>query len=95
MRVRSRRTQPSPCAKQTFSVTDPIPPNMTYQSGGNYNSVTKSIEWTGSLEAGNSRTIAFTAKVNVGTAAGTTIENKAKLFDDASGSDASVSVTVN
>ena len=81
-------------ARQTFSVLDPMPVNTTYQGGAHYNKTSDSIEWTGTLEPGRSRTISFTVKVNAGTPSGTEIKNKAKLFDDTMGAEASLTTVV-
>jgi immune inhibitor A len=77
-------------AAQTFTVKNPLPANTTYKSGDFYNSVSKSIEWTGTVPAGATKTLIFT--VVVGTPG--TITNTATLDDDASGATATLKVTV-
>ncbi len=89
--LKVRNISPAP---QRFAVSDPIPANTTYASGRYYNGATKSIEWTGELDAHETRVLVFTVKVNAGTPRGTKITNTATLSDDASGSSASATAMV-
>jgi immune inhibitor A len=81
-------------APQPFTVRDPLPANTTYLSGDYFNAATKSIVWTGTIGANETRVSVFTATVNAGTPPGTIIKNDATLSDDALGSGASVTTAV-
>jgi uncharacterized repeat protein (TIGR01451 family) len=72
-------------AAQPFSFTDVIPANTKYLTGAFYNPATKSIEWSGTIPAGQTRNFIFTVKINPGVSAGTKITNSAALGDDANG----------
>ena len=81
-------------APQPFAVSDVIPKNTTYRSGGSYSAGTNSIEWKGTVAPFKSRTIVFTVKVKPGTPGGTKISNTVTLVDDAGGGSATQTVTV-
>jgi immune inhibitor A len=89
--LKVRNLSPAP---QPFTVSDPIPANTTYKSGGYFNTATNSIEWTGTIGVNQTRVSVFSVKVNAGTPRGTVITNKATLSDDALGSSASVTTVV-
>ena len=86
-----RNLSPAP---QAVTVSDPIPANTTYKSGGYFNTATNCTEWTGTIAAYETRAIVFSVKVNAGTPAGTVITNNATLTDDASWSNASATTVV-
>ena len=79
-------------APQPFTVTDVIPANTTYVSGGSYDG--DSVQWTGSVNPDQVKVLHLTVKVAKGTAYGTVIKNDATLQDDASGGSASASTVV-
>jgi hypothetical protein len=86
-----RNLSPAP---QTFTVIDPIPANTTYLSGNYYNTATKSIVWTGTVSPNQTKVSVFSVTVNTSTPKSTQIKNNATLFDDALGSNASVTTVV-
>lgn len=49
-----------------FSLTDTLPANVTYVSGGSYNSTTRVVSFAVNLAAGASQNYAFTVQVNTG-----------------------------
>jgi immune inhibitor A len=76
-------------ARQSFTFTNEIPANTTFQKGAYYVSSINSIRWTGVLAPNQTKTINFWVKVNMGTPVSTVITNTATLADDASGATAS------
>ena len=89
--LKVRNISPAP---QRFAVSDPIPANTTFVGGRYFDAATNSIEWTGELDAHETKVIVFSVKVNPGTPKGTKITNTATLSDDASGSSASATTMV-
>ena len=81
-------------AKQSFSVSDPIPANTTFFKGKSYDKATNSIKWTGTLKPNQTKVLTFWVKVDAGTPFGTEITNEAVLMDDASGANGSVTTVV-
>jgi immune inhibitor A len=92
--VYQMRVQNASPAAQTFTVVCPIPENTTYQSGSNFNSGSNSIEWTATVGANQSTVGVFSVKVDTAAASGTEITADAVLYDDASGSSASITTIV-
>jgi immune inhibitor A len=90
--LKVRNLSPAP---QPFAVSDPIPTNTTYKKGDYYNAAMKSIEWTGTIAPNETKVSQFWVTVNAGTPAGTVIRNQAVLYDDALGSNASVTTVIN
>jgi immune inhibitor A len=81
-------------APQPYTLTDVIPDGTTFVWGWFYKPATRSIEWKGTIPAGQSRTIVFTVRVNSGTPLGTKITNTATLGDDANGDTATQTVKI-
>ena len=80
--------------KQSFMVTNPIPANTTFKSGGGYKRDSNTIVWTGTVDPGKAKVGKFSVAVNVGTPAGTVITNTATMSDGALGGAASATTTV-
>ena len=81
-------------AAQTYSVSDPLPANLKFLRGNNYQKSTNSIEWSGTLKPNDTKTIEFSVMVNRDTPLDTVIKNEATLSDDANGAVASASTTI-
>ena len=81
-------------APQPFTISDPVPANTTWVSGGNFDAATNSVSWTGTISPTQTKVYTFTVKVNAGTSSGAGITNTATLMDDASGSSASATTVV-
>ncbi len=81
-------------ARQSFTVTNEIPANTTFQKGLYYVASLNSIKWTGVLEPNQTKVLNFWVKVNMGVPVSTVITNMATLEDDASGAVAQISSTV-
>ncbi len=63
----SNRVSAGTCSSLTnYLLTDTLPSNVTYVSGGNYNASTRVVSFAVNLAAGQSQVYAFTVKINNG-----------------------------
>lgn len=81
-------------AAQSFRLENGMPKGATYRSGKYFNAVRDSIVWKGKLASGESKQLVFSVRVASTLTSGDTVENTALVYDDASGSMATVKTTV-
>ncbi len=89
--IKVKNTSP---ARQSFTLTNAIPANTTFQKGPGYHADINSIKWTGVLKPNQTKVINFWVRVNAGVPVSTVITNTATLADDTSGAEADISSTV-
>lgn len=65
-------------AINNYTLSDTLPPNVTWVSGGTYNSANRVVSWSVTQPSSSTQTFSFTVNVNAGSYYPTTI-----LFDEA------------
>lgn len=66
--VYTNKVTAGPCGDiVNYLLTDTLPANVTYVSGGSYNSISRVVSFPVNITAGNSQLYSFTVKINNGT----------------------------